>query len=79
MQLTMRRWTFPRSLTYILVVLALALLLALSAFLVVGSLHRLADPFGLAKPGLIAYDSAAILCQKCRFDHRDPDHQRFQL
>ncbi len=64
MQLTMRRWTFPRSLTYILVVLGLALLLALSAFLVVGSLHRLPPPFGLAKPGLIAYDTGGHIFAK---------------
>ena len=64
MQLTMRRWTYPRSLTYIVVVLVLALLLALSAFLVVGSLHRLPGPFGLAKPGLIAYDDGGHIFAK---------------
>jgi dipeptidyl aminopeptidase/acylaminoacyl peptidase len=55
MQLTMQRPTFPRTALYLAAVLGLALLLALSMFLVAGSLHRLPAPFGLAKPGLIAY------------------------
>jgi Tol biopolymer transport system component len=55
MQLTMQRPIFPRTVLYLAVVLGLALLLALSMFLIDGSLRRLPAPNGLAKAGLIAY------------------------
>jgi len=55
MQLTMQRPILPRALVYLVAVLALALLLALSMFLV-GGRPKLPGPFGLARPGQIAYD-----------------------
>ena len=57
MQLTMRRAAFPRTLIYIVLVLALALLLALTAVFVGNMTNRLPAPFGPARPGLITYDS----------------------
>ena len=57
MQLTMRRAPFPRTLAYIVLVLALALLLALTAVFVGSVTHRPFSPFGPARPGLITYDS----------------------
>jgi Tol biopolymer transport system component len=41
----------------VLATLALLFALSLAAIAIVGSIHRVPPPFGLAKPGLIAFDS----------------------
>ena len=58
-QLTVRiatRWAWPRSAIALLALLAMLVVLVIALVLFAGSRHRLPEPFGLAKPGLIAFD-----------------------
>lgn len=56
MQLTVPRVTYPRALPY-LALLALLLALAIVGVAIIGSQHRLPEPFGPASNGRIAYVS----------------------